>query len=86
MGRFAPTVRLGLPPVPHFLIDIHGNAHLAMGLLAKAGIQNIVNQEAPTERVTARLSAETPEAASGRVLAVLGGEPFTIDPARLETA
>jgi hypothetical protein len=47
-----------------------------MGLLALRGVQNIVNQEAPTELVTARLSADTPEAASGRVLAALGGEPL----------
>jgi hypothetical protein len=68
----------------HYLVDIRGGACRAMGLLALRGVQNIVNQEAPTELVTARLSADTPEAASGRVLAALGGEPFTIDGVRVE--
>jgi hypothetical protein len=55
-----------------------------MGLLAKAGIQNLVDQEAPTERVTARLSAETPETARRRVLAALRGESFEVEAARTE--
>lgn len=54
-----------------------------MGLLAKAGIQNVVDSEAPAERVAARVSADSPQAASGRVLAALGGELFTLEPARL---
>jgi hypothetical protein len=70
--------------VPHFLVDIRGDAYRGMGLLAKAGIQNLVDQEAPTERVTARLSAETPETARRRVLAALRGESFEVEAARTE--
>jgi hypothetical protein len=54
-----------------------------MGLLAKQGIQNIVSSE-PTELVTARISADNPETARGRVLAALSGEDFTIEGVRVE--
>jgi hypothetical protein len=57
-----------------------------MGLLAVAGIQNISSHVEPTELATARLSSESPEAARGRVLAALSGEPFSLEPARLERA
>ena len=70
--------------MPHFLVDLRGDAHRAMGLLAKAGIQNIAEPEAPAERVTARLSSESPESARGRVLAALLGEPYTVERARAE--
>jgi hypothetical protein len=63
--------------VPYFLVDIRGDAKLAIGLLAKAGIQSMSSGE-PTELLTARLSADVPENAQGRVLAALGGEAFTI--------
>jgi hypothetical protein len=36
--------------VPYFLVDIRGDAHRAMGLLARAGIQNIAEPEALAER------------------------------------
>ena len=59
--------------MPYFLVDIRGDAYRAMGLLAKAGIQNIASDEEPTKLVTARLSSETAESARGRVLAALCG-------------
>ena len=55
-----------------------------MGLLAKVGIQNIAEPEALAERVTARLSSESPESARGRVLAALMGEPYKVERARAE--
>jgi hypothetical protein len=73
-GSIAPTVAF----ITHYLVGIHGDAHRAIGLLAVAGIQNIASREEPTERVTARLSAESPEGARGRVLAALVGESFTL--------
>jgi hypothetical protein len=57
-----------------------------MGLLALAGIQSIVWPEPSTEALTARVSADTPEKARGRVLAALGGEEFTIEAVRPEDA
>ena len=70
--------------MPHFLVDIRGDAHRAMGLLAKAGVQNVVSRDDPMEQVAARVSSDNPEAAKGRVLSALGGEPFTLAEARLE--
>jgi hypothetical protein len=72
--------------VPYFLVDISGDADRAMGLLALAGIQKIVSSEASTEHLTARVSADTPANARGRVLAALGGEAFTIEHVRPEDA
>ncbi len=54
----------------HYLIDIRGDAHRAMGLLALVGIQNIASKQDPTGRLTARLSSESAEGAQGRVLPV----------------
>jgi hypothetical protein len=70
--------------VPYFLVDIRGDALRAMGLLAKVGIQNIPSDLEPTELLTARLSANFPENAQGRVLAALGDEAFTINGVRAE--
>jgi hypothetical protein len=70
--------------VPRFLVEIHGNAHRAMGLLAVAGVQNLVSRQEPTKRVMARLSSENAEVARRRVLAALRGEAFTVDPGRRE--
>jgi hypothetical protein len=70
--------------MPYFLVDIRGDALRAMGLLAHVGIQNLVSSEAPSEHLTARLSADSPENAQGRVLAALGGEPFTVEDVQLE--
>ncbi len=69
--------------MPYFLVDIRGDAKRAMGLLAKVGIQSMSSGE-PTELLTARLSADFPENAQGRVLAALGDEAFTIDGVRAE--
>jgi hypothetical protein len=71
--------------VSHYLVEIHGNAYRAMGLLAKGGIQNVVSRDNPTRQVAARVSSETAEDARGRVLAALMGEPFTVQAARLES-
>jgi hypothetical protein len=66
--------------MPYFLVHIHGDAHRAAGLLALAGIQNLVAEEG----VTARLTARDAESAVERVRAALG-ESFEVeDDARLE--
>ena len=70
--------------MPHFLVDIRGDAYLAMGLLAKAGIQNLAAPGELDERMTARVSAESEESARGRVLAALMGEPYEVEAARAE--
>jgi hypothetical protein len=72
--------------VPYFLVDISGDAQRSMGLLALAGIQNIPSDLEPTELLTARVSADTPQNAHGRVLAALDGETFTIEHVRPEDA
>jgi len=66
--------------VPHYLVDVRGDAHRAAGLLALAGIQNLVAEEG----VIARLSAENGERAVERVRAALEGEPFTAEGVKLE--
>jgi len=68
----------------HYLVGIQGDALRTMGLLANAGIQNLVAAKDPTQRVTARVSADNPESARGRVLAAFFGEPFTVEPAYVE--
>ena len=72
--------------MPYFLVDIRGDAQRAIGLLTLAGIQNISSDLEPTGLLTARLSADTPENARGRVLAALGGEMLTIEAVRPEDA
>ena len=72
--------------MPYFLVDIGGDADRAMGLLALAGIQTIVWPEPSTEHLTARVPADTPENARGRVLSALGGEALTIEAVRPEDA
>ena len=46
----------------YYLVWIRGDPHRAAGLLAKAGIQNVVPEDASVDGdVGARLSAESPE-------------------------
>jgi hypothetical protein len=61
--------------VPHYLVDVRGDAHRAAGLLALAGIQNLVAEEG----VIARLSAKDGESAVERIRATLEGEPFEVE-------
>jgi len=68
----------------HFRVDIRGDAHREMGLLAVAGIETRAWEE-PTDRLTARLSAENAESARGRVLAALMGKDYTVEGIRLES-
>lgn len=70
--------------MPYFLIDIHGDAYRAMGLLARAGVQNVAVPEELTERVVARISSDNAERARGRVLAALMGETYTVEAGRAE--
>jgi hypothetical protein len=68
--------------MPHYRVAIDGDGQRAMGLLAKAGIQNLAETrhwiDAPDPHgVTARLSAETSIAALRRVMDALGAE-FTV--------
>jgi hypothetical protein len=79
--------------MPYFLIEVRGDSARAAGLLAKSGIQNVVDPHtspAPDDvpwTLTARLSAEDGESALRRVRAALEGEPFTVeDNARSEPA
>jgi hypothetical protein len=67
--------------MPYFLVRIQGDPHQAAGLLAVAGIQNLVADEG----VTARLVAEDGEKAVQRVRAALEGEEFTIAEAQPES-
>jgi hypothetical protein len=59
----------------YFRIRVEGDAHRAAGLLAKSGIQNLVDDEG----VTARLVAEDGQRAVPRVQEALEGEPFTVE-------
>ena len=66
----------------YFLVTIIGDHHRAAGLLAKVGIQNLFNTM-DVDRVTARLSADSADAAVDRVRRALegdafGGDSFTI--------
>jgi hypothetical protein len=81
--------------MPYFLVPIRGNPDQAAGLLAKAGIQNVVSLadsagfevpagNVPARRVAARLSAESAKLAAERVRRALEGEPFTVGVARPE--
>jgi hypothetical protein len=65
--------------MPHYRVAIDGDGQRAMGLLANAGIQNLVEPphwlDAPDpDGVTARLSAETSIAALRRVMDALDDE------------
>jgi hypothetical protein len=69
--------------MPYFLVGIRGDPAHAAGLLAKSGIQNVVD-DAP-RMLTARLSADDGASAVQRVRAALEGEPFRVeDDPRLE--
>jgi hypothetical protein len=67
--------------MPYYLVWIRGDPARAAGLLAKAGIQNLVADEG----VTARLVAEDGERAVQRVRTALEGEEFTIAEAQPES-
>jgi hypothetical protein len=74
----------------HFLVEIRGDTYRAMGLLAKAGIQNLRSLD-PEARgmVSARLSADDPDAAVERVRRALdadglGAAGFTVGDVRPE--
>ena len=56
----------------HFLVELRGDAHQAMGLLAAAGIQNLVSSDDPTGRLIARVSADDLDTAADRVRAAVG--------------
>ena len=65
--------------MPYFFVVIDGDPVEAAGLLAVAGIQNLVRTDAAYGAVAiARLSAEDAEGALGRVRLALEGEPFTV--------
>jgi hypothetical protein len=71
--------------VPYFRVEIKGDVARGAGLLARAGIQNVVDDAPRT--LTARLSAQDGEAAVSRVRAALKGEAFRVEPeARQEQA
>jgi hypothetical protein len=67
--------------MPYFLVWIRGDPARAAGLLARAGIQNLVANEG----ITARLVAEDGERAVQRVRAALEGESFTVAEAQPES-
>jgi hypothetical protein len=67
--------------MPYYLVGIRGDPARGAGLLAKAGIQNLVANEG----ITARLVAEDGERAVQRVRAALEGEPFTVEEAQPES-
>ena len=74
----------------HFLVEIRGDVYRAMGLLAKAGIQNTFDPSPEGRgRVSARLSANDPDAAVERARRALdsdglGAAGFTIGDVRPE--
>jgi len=80
-GTAAPSATAARA-VPYFLVEIHGNASRAMGLLVLVGIQNIPVPQALAERVIARVSADRPEVARDRVVAALRGEAYQVESAR----
>jgi hypothetical protein len=67
--------------MPYFLVWIRGDPARAAGLLARAGIQNLVANEG----ITARLVAEDGERAVQRVRAALESESFTVAEAQPES-
>lgn len=74
----------------HYLVTIIGDPYRAMGLLAKAGIQNTFDPSPEGRgRVNARLSANDPDAAVERVRRALdadglGAAGFTVGDVRRE--
>lgn len=67
-----------------FLVCVRGDAYRAKGLLTRAGIENVAEPQALSERVTARLASETADSAFERVRAALAGERFSVGGARPE--
>jgi hypothetical protein len=71
--------------MPYFLVRIRGDADQAAGLLAQAGIQNLVSFDSTfARRVSARLPAENAEKAVERVRGALEGEELTVGEAQQE--
>jgi hypothetical protein len=77
-------IRLSIEAVPYFLVGIRGDRARAAGLLAQAGIQNVL--DAPVDGdLAAQLSAESAEVAIERVRTALASEPgFTVEDGQLE--
>ena len=75
--------RISIGVMRYFLVWIRGDPARAAGLLAKAGIQNVVSKDvkdAPAGGdIAARLSAKSPELALERVRQALEGEAFTVE-------
>ena len=67
-----------------FLVCVRGDAYRAKGLLTRAGIQNVAQPQALSERVTARLACETADSAFELVREALAGEGFSVGSARPE--
>jgi len=65
--------------VPYYRVTIRGEPARGAGLLAKAGIQNVVHLDDAPRTLTARLSAANGESAVQRVRSALEGEPFTVE-------
>jgi hypothetical protein len=71
--------------MPYYLVGIKGDPHLAAGLLAKAGIQNVLAKDANVDgHIAARLSAASAELAAERVRQAVG-EPFAVGDAQHES-
>jgi hypothetical protein len=61
--------------MPCYVVPIEGDPDLARGLLARSGIQHVMPEPG---QVSARLSAESAEAARGRVIGALADADFTV--------
>ena len=67
-----------------YLVEIRGDHYKAMDLLARQGIQNLRSLDGSVGKVTARLSADSAEAARDRVGYALG-DGFQIGSIRQES-
>jgi len=64
--------------MPYYLVGIKGDPHLAAGLLAKAGIQNVSAKDANVGgHIAARVSAASAELAAERVRQADSRSPAT---------
>ena len=71
--------------MPYYLVGIKGDPHLAAGLLAKAGIQNVSAKDANVGgHIAARVLAASAELAAERVRQAVG-EPFAVGDAQHES-
>jgi hypothetical protein len=80
----AAATRTSLRPVPAFLVPIEGDAARAAGLLAVAGIQNLVHTAEVPPTAIARLIADDGKQAVQRVSSALDGKEFTVQGAAEE--